>query len=214
MKIVKKLQLALDFLEMAPALKVTEAVLDYVDLIEAGTPLIKSVGMESVRRLRDGFPGKEIVADMKTADVGAIEVEMAARAGADYVSVMAAGPRETVVEAAKKAKELGVKLMVDTIGAREVASRVREFDGWGDYLLIHCGIDEQARGLNPMSQINKVAGKCGYKLAVAGGIDADRAAELARIPEVEIVIVGGAICGFSNPGEQALEIKKALMNHG
>ena len=98
------------------AIKIAEQVKEYVDFIEAGTPLIKSVGLESVRKLKEIFPDKKIVADMKTADVGYLEVEMAANSGADFVSVLAAAPRETVIEALKAGKELNVKIMSDLIG--------------------------------------------------------------------------------------------------
>jgi len=77
------LQVALDLLDLSRALPIArEAVDGGADWIEAGTPLIKSEGMESVRRLRSEFPGRDIVADMKVADTGALEVEMAAKAGA------------------------------------------------------------------------------------------------------------------------------------
>ena len=56
------------------------------DWIETGTPLIKSEGMDSVRKLKKTFPDHTILADMKTVDTGAMEVEMAAKAGAAYVS--------------------------------------------------------------------------------------------------------------------------------
>ena len=77
------LQLALDFVDLHRALHVAElAVPAGVDWIEAGTPLIKSEGLDAVRELKRRFPGKVIVADMKIMDAGRIEVESAAKAGA------------------------------------------------------------------------------------------------------------------------------------
>jgi 3-hexulose-6-phosphate synthase/6-phospho-3-hexuloisomerase len=74
--------LALDFVDLHRALKVAElAVPAGVDWIEAGTPLIKSEGLDAVRELKKRFPGKTIVADMKIMDAGRIEVEAAAKAG-------------------------------------------------------------------------------------------------------------------------------------
>ena len=43
-----KIQLALDFLKFKDALKIAKQVKDYIDWIEAGTPLIKSEGIEVV----------------------------------------------------------------------------------------------------------------------------------------------------------------------
>ena len=60
-----KLQVALDFVDLCRALQVAEfAVSAGADLLEAGTPLIKTQGLESVRRLREKFPRIPIVADI------------------------------------------------------------------------------------------------------------------------------------------------------
>src|SRR5450830_1747238 len=97
MKMEKILQVALDFVDLKRALKVArEAVEGGADWLEAGTPLIKSEGLNAVRTLKKLFPKKTIVADLKTFDAGRVEVEMAAKAGADIVSVMAAAPIETI----------------------------------------------------------------------------------------------------------------------
>ena len=64
------LQLALDFVDLHRAVGVAgQAVPAGVDWVEAGTPLIKSEGLDAVRELRRLFPGKTIVADMKIMDV-------------------------------------------------------------------------------------------------------------------------------------------------
>ncbi|MFO7915709.1 MAG: orotidine 5'-phosphate decarboxylase / HUMPS family protein, partial [Candidatus Krumholzibacteriales bacterium] len=86
------------------------------DWLEAGTPLIKSEGIEIVRILRETFPQKTIVADLKTMDTGALETEMAAKAGADIVCVMAASDDSTIKEAVASAHKYGTKIMVDLLG--------------------------------------------------------------------------------------------------
>src|SRR3970282_89819 len=76
------LHVALDFMHLKRALQAAkEAVAGGADWIEAGTPLIKSEGMEAVRALKKAFPDKTIIADLKTMDTGALEVEIAAKAG-------------------------------------------------------------------------------------------------------------------------------------
>ena len=77
------LQVALDFANLSQALRVAEeAVAGGAQWLEAGTPLIKSEGLATVRELKKRFPDHTIVADMKTMDAGRVEVEMAAQAGA------------------------------------------------------------------------------------------------------------------------------------
>ena len=61
------LQVALDHMHRKRALLAAkEAVEGGADWLEAGTPLIKSEGMEVVRELKKSFPGKTIVADLKS----------------------------------------------------------------------------------------------------------------------------------------------------
>ena len=73
------LQLALDFVDLHRAVNVAQlAVPAGVDWVEAGTPLIKSEGLDAVRELKRLFPDKVIVADMKIMDAGRTEVEIAA----------------------------------------------------------------------------------------------------------------------------------------
>ncbi len=74
------LQIALDFIVLDRAIKLAEeSVLGGADWLEAGTPLIKSVGLDAVRELRRRFPNHVIVADMKIMDAGRIEAEAAAK---------------------------------------------------------------------------------------------------------------------------------------
>ena len=61
-----KLQVALDLLELDRAVQIAkESVEGGADWLEAGTPLIKSEGMDVVRLLREKFPEQTILADMK-----------------------------------------------------------------------------------------------------------------------------------------------------
>src|SRR6266487_1418773 len=98
------LQVALDHMHLKRALlAATEAVEGGADWLEAGTPLVKSEGMEVVRQLKKSFPGKTIVADLKTMDTGAFEVEIAVKAGADVVTVMGVTDDATILKAVKAA---------------------------------------------------------------------------------------------------------------
>src|SRR5207237_3464820 len=99
------LQVALDHMHLKRALlAAAEAVEGGADWLEAGTPLIKSEGMEVVRQLKKTFPGTSIGADARTMGTGAFEVEIAAKAGADVVTVMGVTDDATILEAVKAAR--------------------------------------------------------------------------------------------------------------
>jgi 3-hexulose-6-phosphate synthase/6-phospho-3-hexuloisomerase len=105
------LQLALDHENLARALKVAkEAVAAGVDWLEAGTPLIKSEGLDAVRALRREFPSVPIVADMKIIDAGRLETECAAKAGADNIHVLAPASDATVIECIEAARRYNAKI--------------------------------------------------------------------------------------------------------
>ncbi len=118
------LQVALDLLELDRALVIAkESVLGGADWIEAGTPLIKSEGMAAVRALAEQFPDRTIVADMKVADTGAMEVEMAAKAGATIICLLGDADDTVIADAVRAASAFGVRLMADLINTRNPVSQ-------------------------------------------------------------------------------------------
>ncbi len=207
-----KLQLALDFVELKRAIKVAhEAVEGGVDWIEAGTPLIKSEGLDAVRRLREEFPSRTLIADMKIADTGRLEVEIAAKAGADIVCVLGGISDSTIKECIEAGKNYGAKVMVDMLGVSDVVKRACEVEEWGaDFVGIHTPIDAQMRGEDPFALLDKVVGKVGIPVAVAGGINSETAPEASR-RGASIIIVGGAIIKSPDARESARIIKKAIL---
>ncbi|RLG19350.1 bifunctional hexulose-6-phosphate synthase/ribonuclease regulator, partial [Candidatus Micrarchaeota archaeon] len=185
------IQLALDLIELNRALKIAEEAAPYVDWLEAGTPLIKSEGLAAVRALKKRFPKKKIVADMKIADTGALEVEMAAKAGADVVTVMAFVDDSTIREAVEAGRRYDAKIMADFLGVQDVEKRAHELKALGvAYANIHVGIDQQMKGLNVLKTLEHL--KLDMPFAVAGGID-EKSAPAAAASGAAIVIVGGAI---------------------
>lgn len=189
------LQVALDLTELARALQIAEeSVAGGADWIEAGTPLIKSEGMEVVRALRAKFPGRTIVADMKVADTGTLEVEMAAKAGASVVCILADADDSVIEESVRAARLYGVRLMADLINAADPLERAEAVSRMGvDIVAAHTGIDQQMRGKDSLSLLRSLAGKTGAaEIAVAGGIDADTAGQAVQAG-AGIVIVGANI---------------------
>ena len=127
------LQVALDLTELARAQKIAEEALSGgADWIEIGTPLVKSEGMQAVRALRAQFPNTTLVADLKTSDTGGIEVEMAAKAGANVVCVLANADNAVITDALRGAALYGVKIMADMMNVKDVFTRARELArSWG-----------------------------------------------------------------------------------
>ena len=205
------LQVALDVMHLKRAMEIArEAVEGGADWVEAGTPLIKSEGMESVRAIKRAFPGKTIVADMKVMDTGAYEVEMASKAGADVVHVLGAADDETIRDAVRAGRKYGVMVAVDLIGVPDRVGRAREVAEMGvHHVCVHVSIDKQMMGLNPVENVREVASAVDVPVAVAGGVNSETAAAVVEAG-ASIVIVGGAVIKAEHPTQAAQVIKEAI----
>jgi len=201
--------LALDFVDLDRAVKAASEAAGSVDWIEAGTPLIKSEGLDAVRQLRRLFPRKVIVADMKVMDAGRLEVEAAAKAGADVVDVCAAASEATIRECVEAGRNYGAKIMVDLIGVEDAVGKAKLAERLGaDYVAVHTAIDEQMQSKTPFSKVKAVAEAVGIPVAAAGGLNSESVVD-AVDAGARILIVGGAVTKAANAKAAARAIRKA-----
>ena len=206
------LQVALDLMQLNRAVEIAkEAVAGGADWVEVGTPLIKSEGADAVRTLRREFPGKKIIADTKTMDVGAFEVEIMAKAGADIVTVLGLADDATIEEAVMAGRKYGTEIMVDMINVPDRVARSKEVEKLGvAYICLHMGIDTQMRGEEPpIDVLRNIAASVSIPIAVAGGITAENAGLYAEAGATDI-IVGGAIIKTGDIKKAAEDIKKSI----
>jgi len=201
------LQVALDMINLDDALRVAKEAYDGgADIIEAGTPLIKSEGLRCVRVLRERFPEALILADMKTMDTGFLEVELAAKAGADIVTVLGVADDTTITEAIEAARKYKIYLTLDLIAHPSPIKRAIEAVKLGaDIICIHIGIDVQRRlgftAKDVCGLISLIKREIGERyLAVAGGLN-ERNVENVVKAGADIIVVGSAISKSRNPKE-------------
>jgi len=206
------LQIALDLMHLKRSVEIAhESVDGGADWIEVGTPLIKSEGAESIRTLRKEFPGRKIVADTKTMDVGSFEVEIAAKAGADIITVMGLADDSTISEAVMAARKYGAEIMIDLLNVPDRERRAKEVENLGvSYICMHMGIDQQMRGEEPPVNILKnIVKSVSIPVAVAGGITAEKAGEYVKAG-ASIIIVGGGIIKTEKITDAAKAVKKSM----
>lgn len=200
------LQVALDFERLSAAKKVakflSKELNDVEYFCEAGTPLIKNEGLKTViPRLRNIVGKKtQIIADLKTLDTGAFEVELAYKAGANIVGVAGAAEVETIEAALAKGLDIQMPVMIDSISTRNmkghldwIIQKISRYNEEGGCAILeyHIPIDRQAK-TRDFTQVKRIYDQFGIPIAVAGGLDEN------TIPEVlgygaKICVVGGAI---------------------
>src|SRR5665647_492647 len=205
------LQVALDIIELKRALQIAQESIDGgADWIEAGTPLIKSEGMQAIRSMRDRFPGSIIVADMKVADTGTLEVEMAAKAGANIVCILADADDSVIAESVRAARLYGIRIMADLINVRDPIKRAPELEAMGvDIICAHVGIDQQMIGKNSIDLLTSLSGLIHIPLAVAGGISSATAGDAVKCG-ADIVIVGGWIVRSAEVSQNTRKIRAEM----
>lgn len=206
-----KLQLALDVLTLDEALTLARAVRQEVDRFEMGTPFLLEYGMEAVRRFRQEFPEKEILADTKIMDAGALEAESAFRAGADLVTVLAVTDLATVQACVEAADHAGKRVVADMICVSDLAARAKELERLGIHgAAVHTGVDQQAKGRTPLSDLKVLKDSVsGVEVSVAGGISRKTLPQYCALAP-DVLIIGGAIASAADPIAEARAIRQAI----
>ncbi|MFC0345889.1 3-hexulose-6-phosphate synthase [Epilithonimonas hispanica] len=207
-----KLQVAIDLLTTEAALELAEKVAPYVDIIELGTPLIKAEGLKVITAMKAAHPDKLVFADLKTADTGALEAEMAFNAGADLVTVMGAVDDATIIGAIEAAKKAGKKVVVDTIGVKNRVQRAKEVTAFGvEFVELHAGLDEQALpGYNVQKLISE-GREAQVPFSIAGGVNINTIKDVVAAGAA-VAVAGGAIYGAEDPAAAAKALKEAIIS--
>ncbi len=139
-----KLQIALDVWTLDEAFRILDEVADYIDIIEAGTPLVLNSGIASLVSIKNSYPNKEFVIDAKITDESYI-AKKAFDAGADYTTVLGILSKESVLAALNQGKKASKEVIVDLMNVQDKLKKSEEVKKLGaHYVLVHCGLDEQS----------------------------------------------------------------------
>ncbi len=204
-------QISLDVTTIEEALETADLALRAgVDWLEAGTPLILAEGLRAVRELRARFPETPIIADLKTMDGGYLEAEMMAKAGANYVVVMARAHEETIRVVCKAGKDYGIGVMGDNLGCPDMVAGARLLQHLGcDVVIHHIGYDERrgiaARGERaptPLDQLREVVAAVDIPVQAVGGMSIEQAIECPKYG-APLVVIGAPLAINPDRFEQA-----------
>lgn len=206
-----KLQLALDDISLDEAIQLVDKIEQYVDIIEVGSPFIIDEGMHAVKKLKNRFPNKQILADTKIVDAGDYEAELTYLAGVDYCTVIGMTDILTIKGCVEAANRYRKNVFVDMICVENLEARVKEIEDVGvNCIAVHVGVDQQAAGMTPLDSLKEIkkASKNSI-ISVAGGIN-ENTAHLYKEAGADIVVVGGGINHADDPIEAARKIYEAI----
>ena len=161
-------------------------------LFEVGTPLVKRYGMEVIREIREFAKDAFVIADLKTLDVGQVEVDLAFNETADAVVVSGLASSSTINKFIYESKRLGIYSSVDMMEVNDPLGVLKGLDDTPDIVILHRGIDEESKGKTRWQVIQDIKNELpGKKIlfSVAGGIREETAKEALK-KGADILIVG------------------------
>lgn len=206
-----KLQVAMDLLTTEDALKLAGQVAEYVDIIELGTPLVKSAGLSAVTAVKEAHPDKIVFADMKTMDAGELEADIAFKAGADLVTVLGTADDSTIAGAVKAAKAHNKGIVVDLISVADKVTRAKEARALGArFVEMHAGLDEQAQPGYDLNGLLSAGKEARVPFSVAGGVKVDTITAVQQAG-ADVAVAGGAIHSADDPAQAAKQLRDAIV---
>ncbi|MCW4052758.1 MAG: bifunctional 5,6,7,8-tetrahydromethanopterin hydro-lyase/3-hexulose-6-phosphate synthase [Candidatus Bathyarchaeota archaeon] len=161
-------------------------------ILEVGTPLLKKHGVKVVGELRKTAKDIFIIADLKTLDVGKVEVDLAFEETADAVVAAGLAAKETLDQFIYEAKKLGIYAVVDLMNVTNPIEKLKALKEMPNVVILHRGIDmETGRtlGLERVNEIKSAFVDQRFLIAVAGGIVPETAGEALQ-KGADILIVG------------------------
>lgn len=201
------LQIALDKPDIDAIKQVVSSVPESDCIIlEAGTPLIKRYGVSVISKIREVAEDGFIIADLKTMDVGKVEVDIAFEETADAVCCAGAASKATIDDFIYEAKRVGIYSFVDMMQVDDPVQKLKTFEQLPDGVILHRAIDvEKKGGKARWGYIKDIKSELEEDLliAVAGGIRPNTA-KTALDAGADILIVGRYITQ-SKDVERAVE---------
>lgn len=205
-----KLQLALDTLSMPDAIHIATLLQGYWDILEMGTTLLLSEGLESVRQFRRIFPKSILLADTKIVDAGSVLAGAACDAGADWVTVISAASDKTIQSAVKIAHEQGAQVLLDHLGETWSPDELGDVAAMGvDRIGLHLPTDLQDDHAIQPDVVGAITSVLSLPVSLAGGINAQKITQL-KDAGIDTFVVGGYLLKAQNLIEHANLLRSAL----
>lgn len=156
------------------------------------TPSVQIVAREE-RGSRQSAKRSEayIVADLKTMDRAATEVEMVASAGASAAIALGSAPIETLNAFVESCAAAGLDAMIDMMNVEYPLAVLAALKKLPALVIIHRGVDEERLNKEkqiPYYEIQRIKGRYNIMIAIAGG-DTLREVQRSVFNGADVVVV-------------------------
>jgi 3-hexulose-6-phosphate synthase len=197
-----KLQISFDLIDLNKAITIGSEVAQYADIIEIGTILIYHHGISAIRRFKEAFPEKIILADTKIVDRAKEVVELFADAGAHWVTVMAGTSSQVIHAATTAAHNTNIKVMLDLIDSNTVGQSALEAKNLGaDALLFHQPYSE-TESLVFLDKWDMIKGNTNLPIFVSAKINRNNVDKIIAL-RPDTIIVGLSITEAEDAAQEA-----------
>lgn len=196
-----KLQISFNLIDLDKAVQIASDNVNDIDIIEIGTVLIYQYGIEAIKRFKAEFPEKTILADTKIVHRGKDVAELCAQAGADWITVMAGAPANTIHSTTTTAHNLNMKVMLDLIDASSIGQSALEAKNLGvDALLFNQSYND-TDALIFLDKWDMIKGNTSLPIFVSGAIDRTNIDKIIALRPDTIIIGSTIINEESNSNE-------------
>lgn len=205
-----KFQLALDTTSIKKANNLAAELIDFWDILEIGTSLLITEGLDCVTDFRNQYRDAEILVDTKIIDNGSQITSAACRAGGNIVTVVSAASNQTILECVKTAHEKNGRVLLDHIAENWSGVDLLEKSRLGvDLVGLHLPKDVQSMGSIQRSEIETAIKEIDIPIAIAGGINPKIIRDLNGL-NIDVFIVGGYLLNAADRIRNAKNLRLAL----
>ncbi len=206
------IQVALDNTNISTAVRDARLLGPWVDIVEVGTILCYAEGMQAIRVMKNMFPEKTVIADLKIADAGKTLAQMAFDAGCNWVTVICSASPETMKAAYDEAVKNQGEVQIELYGNWSLDDAKSWVDMGIKQAIYHRSRDSQLAGqkwgaadLRKLEQLSHL----GLALSVTGGLVTEDI-HLFKDIAVKTFIAGRSLRDAQNPKAYAEAMRSEI----
>lgn len=208
------LQVALDNTTLEAAIESVKKYGHIIDIVEVGTVLHYAEGANATRTMREMYPDKILLDDIKGADAGTTLAGIVFGAGADITTAICCADVNTMIAMKKVAAEYGEDkdVQIELYGNWTFEEAQSWFDAGLSQVVYHRSRDAELAGKkwsdDDLQKIKKLV-EMGFKVTITGGLQVEDL-ELFKGIDIYGVIAGRSIRNADNPEQAALDFKAEI----